>query len=160
MGLGNPSRGSERQRHNLGYMVVDAYAAARGLAWVRQGAMEMCADNEVVLVKPLTGMNDSGLVFMCRPLVGTPAARVVVVHDEMELPPGEVRWRTGGSHKGHNGLKSVMTAVGPEFHRVRVGIGRPVGRSVIDHVLGEVGAEAEGLVTDAVRLLKAYVESP
>jgi len=156
VGLGNPSAGAERQRHNLGYMVVDAYAEARGLAW----SHGMCVDGDVVLVKPLTGMNDSGLVFQRRPLAGTPSERVVVVHDEMELPEGEVRWRTGGSHKGHNGLKSVMAAVGPEFHRVRVGIGRPVGMSVIQHVLGDVGAEADAMVKDAVRLLKAFVQSP
>lgn len=144
LGLGNPGPGYAGNRHNLGAMVVDLLAqrmggklskGARGRADVLEGRL---AGSRAVVAKPRSYMNESGgpaaaiLTFY-----KVPPERLVVVHDELDLPFGAIRLKRGGGHGGHNGLRSIDRSLGTkEYLRVRVGIGRPPGRQdPADYVL-------------------------
>lgn len=137
VGLGNPGPQYERTRHNVGQLVIDELAARRSEAfrahkanarvaetWLRPGAAKL------VLAKPNSFMNVSGgPVAGLAQFYGIPPERVVIVHDELDIPFDAVRLKVGGGHGGHNGVRDVAKALGtPEFPRVRVGIGRPPGR--------------------------------
>ena len=135
VGLGNPGPGYAGNRHNAGAMVVDLLAGR-----VRSGFKSHRAradvvetrfgDDRVVLAKPRSYMNESGgPVVALRDFFKLPVERIVVVHDELDLAFGALRLKLGGGDNGHNGLKSLRRSLGSgEFHRVRVGIGRPPGR--------------------------------
>jgi peptidyl-tRNA hydrolase, PTH1 family len=137
VGLGNPGPRYEATRHNVGQMVVDELARRRGErfaahkanarvaeTWLRPGAAKL------VLAKPNSFMNVSGgPVSSLAKYYGVDPERVVVVHDELDIPFDTLKLKTGGGHGGHNGVRDVAKALGtPEFPRVRVGIGRPPGR--------------------------------
>ncbi|MEO7980975.1 MAG: aminoacyl-tRNA hydrolase [Sporichthyaceae bacterium] len=148
VGLGNPGPGYAGNRHNVGFMVVDLLAgrmgarfkAHRSRAEVVEGRL---SGERVVLAKPRTFMNDSGgPVTGLRDFFKVPLERIVVVHDELDLPYGGLRLKLGGGDNGHNGLKSIRRSLGSgEFHRVRFGIGRPPGRmDAAAFVLRDFGA--------------------
>ncbi len=135
VGLGNPGPGYAGNRHNAGYMVADELAAriggrfraGRSRSAVAEGRLE---GTPVTLAKPLTYMNESGApVAGLRGYYHVDPDHIVVVHDELDLPFGTIRLKLGGGDNGHNGLRSVSTSLGTrDYHRVRVGIGRPPGR--------------------------------
>lgn len=135
VGLGNPGAEYHRTRHNLGFEVVDVLARRHGGSWrtSRQRA-EVCevqlAAGRVVLAKPQTYMNVSGesvKALLRHHDLGV--SEMLVVHDELDLPLGVVRIKSGGGTAGHNGLKSVVACVGTrDFVRLRLGVGRPPGR--------------------------------
>jgi PTH1 family peptidyl-tRNA hydrolase len=141
VGLGNPGREHANSRHNVGFMVADALAKRWRLGRARErfrglllegrvdtGAGEAAPHaTRVALLLPQTYMNEAGRsVGPARGAFKLPAERVLVVHDEIDLPFGEVRARTGGGLAGHNGLRSIRRELGSaEFTRVRVGVGRP-----------------------------------
>ena len=144
-GLGNPGEKHERNRHNLGFMVVDAIAdrfkfgpeKSRFLGLTRQGSIET-ADGpvNVLILKPQTYMNESGQsVLQASWFFKTPISDVVVFHDELDLAPGRFRMKTGGGAAGHNGLRSIVGCLGADFRRGRLGIGHPGDK---DRVLGYV----------------------
>ena len=122
-------------------------------------------DSRVAVLQPLTFMNESGKsVGPARGALKLPLERVVAVHDEIDLPFGRIETRLGGGLAGHNGLKSLKAGLGSaEFHRVRVGVGRPDSTDpeiVSAHVLGrfsEPRAEVDGLIDDAARAVEALV---
>ncbi len=138
VGLGNPGPRYAKTRHNVGFLVVDELARAGGFPeWREKFAGEFTKGRisldghaeDVVLLKPQTYMNDSGrsvqpaiAFFHVAPQGG---AELLVVHDELDLPFADVRLKVGGGHAGHNGLRSIIGALGADFARVRVGIGRP-----------------------------------
>ena len=136
VGLGNPGPSYAGNRHNVGYLVNDELASRTGAAYRahKSGRADVVegrlAGSRVVLAKPRTYMNDSGgPVSGLRDFFKVPLDRLVVVHDELDLPYGGLRLKLGGGDNGHNGLKSVRRSLGSgEFHRVRFGIGRPPGR--------------------------------
>ena len=144
VGLGNPGPGYAGNRHNVGQMVLDELAAraggrfrsgVRGRADVLEGRL---TGIRVVLAKPRSYMNESGgPVSAVLAFYKVPVERLVVVHDELDIPAGALRVKAGGGHGGHNGLRSVDSSVGSkEYARVRVGIGRPPGRmDPADYVL-------------------------
>jgi PTH1 family peptidyl-tRNA hydrolase len=136
VGLGNPGPVYEGHRHNVGFVVVDRLSGRlggslrrhkRARANVLEGRL---GENQVVLAQPTTFMNDSGqAVAALRDYYQVDLPRIVVVHDELDLPFGSLRLKLGGGDNGHNGLRSVRQSVGSgEFHRLRFGIGRPPGR--------------------------------
>lgn len=136
VGLGNPGENYARTRHNVGFMVADVLAARLGAkfkAHKRSGA-EICtgrvAGRSVVLAKPRCYMNESGRqVGPLAKFYSVQPADIVVLHDELDLDFGRIRLKLGGGEGGHNGLRSVAAALGTkDFHRVRIGIGRPPGR--------------------------------
>ena len=156
MGLGNPGRPYERTRHNVGYLVADELARRHGGSWRKKKKTEAATVGlgveEVTLLKPTTFMNNSGSA-----LAGYRAGDLIVIHDDLDLPPGDVRVKVGGGAGGHNGLRSVIGRLGPDFTRVRVGIGRPpAGSGVTDYVLSRMDAavrDALPLAADAVELV-------
>jgi len=134
VGLGNPGPKYERNRHNIGFRVVDELAAAHGLpAWSRKLGGDTTAGllvtprgrEQAVLLKPMEYMNLSGFaVQRLAQFHKIEQERILVVHDEIDLPFGVVRLKAGGGHGGHNGLRSIIEQLGAKFARVRVGVGR------------------------------------
>lgn len=156
-GLGNPGREHERHRHNVGFMVLDALAARWQAPFTSRKfdaelAQATCAGDKVLLLKPQTFMNRSGLSLAAAArFYKVPAADVLVVHDELDLPFGQLMLKAGGGTGGHNGLNSICESWGEEgYGRLRFGIGKPVGpdakERVVGHVLGDFSlAEREAL---------------
>lgn len=168
VGLGNPGPQYARNRHNVGFMAVDAIARRwRAPAWRRKfrgNVSEVGLDGErVLLLEPLTFMNESGRsVAEAARFYRLPPDRIVVFHDELDLAPGKVRVKAGGGTAGHNGLRSIAACLGtPDFVRVRIGIGHPGHRDrVVPWVLSDFAkADAEWLdplldaIADAAPLL-------
>ncbi|HEY4117012.1 MAG TPA: aminoacyl-tRNA hydrolase [Byssovorax sp.] len=132
VGLGNPGKEYAGHRHNIGFMAIDAIAAKIGADAFREKfggrfARGELAGEPVVLLEPDTYMNESGrCVQPAAAFFKIDVRDVVVVHDELDVPFGELRLKVGGGHAGHNGVRSIIECLGtPEFARVRVGIGRP-----------------------------------
>ncbi len=131
VGLGNPGREHEGQRHNLGFLVADALRRAEGWPDWREKFRALWTRGElagqpVALLEPQTYMNLSGeSVQPAAAFLKASPGEIVVVHDELDLPWRDVRIKVGGGHAGHNGLRSIIQHLGPEFVRVRVGIGKP-----------------------------------
>ena len=158
VGLGNPGPEHRLTRHNAGFWFVDALARAQGADFRPHARYQgdVCrveiAGRELTLLKPQTYMNRSGLAI--RALLDyqkVPAGEMLVVHDELDLPPGVARIKLGGGHGGHNGLRDTITHVGPEFWRLRLGIGHPGDRSqVIDYVLHRPSSDEEQQILDAL----------
>lgn len=136
VGLGNPGPAYAKTRHNIGFMVADVLAARIGSAFKvhkKSGAEVITgrlAGAPVVLAKPRCFMNESGRqVGPLAKFYSVPPARIVVIHDELDIDFGRIRLKVGGGEGGHNGLRSVASALGSkDFQRVRIGVGRPPGR--------------------------------
>ncbi len=170
VGLGNPGPRYESTRHNVGQMVVDELARRRGATFKSHRANARVAETwlapgsaKLVLAKPNSFMNVSGgPVAGLAAFFGIEADRVIVVHDELDIPFDTIKLKVGGGHGGHNGVRDVAKALDtPEFTRVRVGIGRPPGRQdAADWVLDPFGAAERaqlplliGDAADAVELV-------
>ena len=144
VGLGNPGSQYVRNRHNIGFMAVEAIARRHGFSpWKRrfQGVTAEGALGEarVLALLPGTFMNDSGrAVQEAAAFYKIPIGDVVVFQDEVELPPAKLRMKTGGGNAGHNGLRSITNHLGNDYRRVRLGIGHPgVKELVHSHVLSD-----------------------
>lgn len=163
VGLGNPGAAYARNRHNVGFLVLDALAREWGFApWrkrFRGAAAEGRIDGARVLAfKPETWMNRSGVaVGEAARFYKVAPARVVVVHDEVDLAPGKVRVKTGGGSAGHNGLKSIDAHFGNGYRRLRIGVGHPGDKArVTAFVLRDFGTEDRDWLD---RLLPAVVDA-
>jgi PTH1 family peptidyl-tRNA hydrolase len=152
-GLGNPGPEYAGNRHNIGFMVADLLAERIGgrfkshksRAQVVEGRI---SGHRVVLAKPMTYMNVSGgPVTALRDFYKVPVGNIIAVHDELDIDYATLRLKQGGGDNGHNGLKSITKSLGPDYLRVRCGIGRPPGRmQVADFVLKDFsGAERKEL---------------
>jgi PTH1 family peptidyl-tRNA hydrolase len=136
-GLGNPGPRYASNRHNIGFMAADAIARRHSLlSWRRRFHGELAdgliGGERVTLLKPMTYMNESGrAVGEAMRFLGLSPEDVMVLYDELDLPPGKVRVKTGGGHAGHNGVRSVQAHIGPGFHRVRLGIGHPGDKTMV-----------------------------
>lgn len=156
VGLGNPGAEYQRTRHNAGFWFVDRLAHDAGAAWRRETrhqcelAKARVADQELWLLKPQTFMNRSGAaVQSVAAFHRIPPQQILVVHDEIDLPPGVVRLKQGGGHGGHNGVRDVIACLGADFWRLRLGVGHPGSKDqVVDSVLGRASA-AEQVLIDA-----------
>lgn len=176
VGLGNPGKEYASHRHNVGFMVVDELASALGAdafrskfggEWTRgskgpsSGSSPHGSSQEAVLLKPMTFMNLSGQsVQPAAAFFKVEPANVLVVHDELDIPFGEVRLKMGGGHAGHNGLRSIIERLGTnEFARLRIGIGRPPAGfrgEVADFVLHAFDTDER---IEVPQLLKRAVDS-
>jgi PTH1 family peptidyl-tRNA hydrolase len=131
VGLGNPGGKYARHRHNVGFMAADAIAARHRFSPYRpryQGEVSegTIAGRKTLILKPMTYMNESGMsVGQAARYLKVPLAAIVVIHDEVDLVPGKIRAKVGGSDAGHNGLRSVTSVIGPDYRRVRIGVGHP-----------------------------------
>ena len=165
VGLGNPGLEYAKNRHNVGFMVVERLGGADPWRekWKSRFARVRVGGEGVVLLEPLTFMNRSGeAVQPAMRFFDVPLERVLVVHDELDLPFGTLRLKKGGGVAGHNGLKSVVQHCGgPDFARLRIGIGRPARGAVEKHVLSdfssEEGAALEDVLHDAARAVTAVM---
>jgi peptidyl-tRNA hydrolase, PTH1 family len=157
-GLGNPGPEHRFTRHNAGFWFVDALAHALGTQFRSHARYhgEVCRvpldGREVVLLKPQTYMNRSGRsVRALLDYLKVPAGELLVVHDELDLPAGTARFKLGGGHGGHNGLRDTITHCGPDFWRLRLGIGHPGDKSqVIDYVLQRAAPADEQALLQAI----------
>jgi len=167
VGLGNPGREYASHRHNVGFMVLDDLARTHRAEPFRSkfsgsfSRMRLDDGQELLLLKPMTFMNESGR--SVGPAAGffrIQAPDVVVIHDELDLSPGEVRLKRGGGHAGHNGLRSVISCLGsPDFGRIRIGIGHPppgFRAETADWVLAPF---EPAVAVDLPTILKTAVES-
>lgn len=147
VGLGNPGSEHRRQRHNVGFMAVDAIAERHNFQPFKKRFQGEVAEGvldgiKTLLLKPQTYMNLSGKsVGEAAHFYKLPPAQVVVVHDELDLAAGKIRMKTGGGHAGHNGLRSVDAAIGPNYRRLRIGIGHPGKDLVLGYVLQNFHAD-------------------
>lgn len=157
VGLGNPESRHARNRHNIGFMAVDALVRRHEFGPFRakfSGALAegTVAGERVLALKPMTFMNLSGdCVGACARFYKIEPAEIAVIHDELDLAPGKLRVKLGGGTAGHNGLRSIDAAIGPDFWRVRLGIGHPgVKELVLSYVLQDFSAEEMSWVTPLV----------
>jgi len=172
-GLGNPGPKYEKNRHNIGFMAVDAIASRWGFSPYRARFQSLAAEGSIptpggavrtLILKPQTYMNESGRAVgeALRFFKLAPKA-LVVFHDELDLAPGRFRMKLGGGVAGHNGLRSIGAQLGPDFRRARMGIGHPGHKErVMGHVLSDFHKVEEGWVkamceacADAAPLLAA-----
>lgn len=171
VGLGNPGPEYNNHRHNAGFMVAEEFRLRHGLPPLRERFHGLVSEGEiegkrVVLLLPLTFMNLSGrAVAEAARHYGVPVERILVIHDDVELPFGQARLKEGQGLGGHNGLRSLEQTLGSrDFWRVRVGIGRPQreGQPLVDHVLApfsEPEEEVRLLMGAAVDLIDEWLAS-
>ncbi len=173
VGLGNPGPKYAGNRHNIGFMAIDAIADLHRFAGWRSRFQGQTSDGTLgdvraTLLKPMTWMNESGRAVgeAMRWLKMTPG-EVIVFYDELDLAPGKVRVKVGGGAAGHNGIRSIASHIGPDFRRVRLGIGHPGRKEQVQrHVLSDF-AKADGdwlgsllvAVADAAPLLASGDDS-
>jgi PTH1 family peptidyl-tRNA hydrolase len=156
-GLGNPGERYSRTRHNAGAMVLDELTSRTGASLKRHKSGCLVAEVElnghsVVLARPMSFMNESG-----RPVAGAvrwykvPAEQLIVVHDELDIPFGDVRIKAGGGTAGHNGVSSIASHLrNRDFVRVRIGISRPRGRDATGHVLDDFSAAERDRLSEVI----------
>jgi peptidyl-tRNA hydrolase, PTH1 family len=173
VGLGNPGERYARTRHNAGAMVADVLAERMGASWrtdrsrrnqVVDGRLGRPPQSRVVVARPRSFMNESGgPVAALLSYYKVPLHRLIVVHDELDLPSTVLRVKTDGGDGGHNGVRAVRTSIGSgDFIRVRVGIGRPTGRQdPADYVLSDFSraerTELPGLLDRAADAVESVV---
>ena len=168
VGLGNPGKEYQNNRHNVGFKFVEAIAESVASDSFRKmsGVAEVLSffenNQKIILAKPQTFMNLSGrAVRFLIDFYKIPIQKVLVFHDDIDLPFGRVKIKQGGGNGGHNGLKSIDNLAGVEYWRVRVGVGRPQEKSmVVDYVLGNFSRdemnrifEIEKIITETLSIL-------
>jgi len=171
VGLGNPGSKYEQTRHNVGFVFVDELARSKGVSFKPEKKFhgDVCklslAGNDVCLLKPTTFMNLSGksVAALARFYKIAPES-ILVVHDELDIPPGQLRLKQGGGHGGHNGLRDMIAQLGSkEFMRLRVGIGHPgQSRDVSNYVLGKASRDEQididAAIDEALHTLPKIIE--
>jgi PTH1 family peptidyl-tRNA hydrolase len=165
VGLGNPGAKHAANRHNIGFMVVDAIAKHHGFPPWRRRFQGVAAEGtigreKVLLLLPGTYMNESGrAVAEAAHFYKVPVGDIAVFHDEIELPPAKLRVKVGGGIAGHNGLRSVSAHVGNDYKRVRIGVGHPgVKELVHPHVLSDFAKDERPWVTALTDVIAANAD--
>jgi PTH1 family peptidyl-tRNA hydrolase len=160
VGLGNPGARYAGNRHNIGFMAIDAIAKCYGIGpWRRRFLGVACEgplDGErALLLLPGTFMNESGrAVGEAAHFYKLQPAAVTVFHDEIELPPGKVRVKVGGGNAGHNGLRSISEHIGNAYRRVRIGVGHPGDKDMVQpYVLGDFAKSERAWVAALIAIL-------
>lgn len=167
VGLGNPGSKYHQTRHNVGFDFVDLLADKNGASFAEQSKFHShmtqisCSPYTVKLAKPTTFMNLSGqsVLAICQ-FHKIELDEILVIHDELDLPPGVCRLKTGGGHGGHNGLRNIIERFGgkKDFHRLRIGIGHPGHRSKVhSHVLSKASADDQISISASIRSTLDYV---
>ena len=147
VGLGNPGTQYEDTRHNIGFKVIDKLVSDFGARDISKNSFygELFKSSDILLLKPTTFMNLSGKsVQAVKNFYKIDLEDIVVVHDDIDLPFSALRFKSGGGHGGHNGLRSIDEMIGKEYARVRMGVGKPAYKSqVADYVLHNFSVEEE-----------------
>ncbi len=160
-GLGNPGRRYEKTRHNVGFEVLDELARRHMQSGFRtkfggEAVTGLIGGTKVLLLKPMEFMNKSGFaVQRATQYHDTEAEKLLVIHDELDLPPARLKLKTGGGHGGNNGLRSIIDQLGSrDFLRIRVGIGKPAAGKAegagADHVLSPFSSHEISEMQDAI----------
>ncbi len=139
VGLGNPEEKYKHNRHNVGFMVIDSLLLTLPFTRINKSSFRgaLYKSSNILLLKPLTFMNLSGQSIEAVNSYFKPD-NIVIIHDDLDLPFGTLKFKFGGGHGGHNGLRSIDECIGNEYLRVRIGIGKPQSRDkVIPHVLSD-----------------------
>lgn len=166
VGLGNPGNEHRRQRHNVGFMAVDAVAQHHHFGPFKKRFHGEIAEGvldgvKTLILKPLTFMNLSGKsVGEAVHFYKVPLSQVVVAYDELDLAAGKIRMKTGGGAAGHNGIRSIDAAIGQDYRRLRVGIGHPGRDRVLGYVLQNFTADEQSWLSpllDAIAANAAYL---
>ncbi len=161
VGLGNPGARYVGTRHNVGFMAVQAIAKRHGVGpWRRRVQGVACEGTiggaRVLLLLPGTYMNESGrAVAEAAHFYKLPLADITVFHDEIELPPGKVRVKVGGGIAGHNGLRSISEHIGNDYRRVRIGVGHPGHKDLVEHYVLSDFAKSEQRWVEALTVILA-----
>ena len=167
VGLGNPGAQYALHRHNVGFMAVDAIAAVHGFGPWQKKFRGLVSEgrigrHKILLLKPQTYMNDSGdAVQQALKFFKLETTAVTAFHDELDLAPFKVKVRVGGGLAGHNGLRSIDASLGPEFRRVRIGIGHPgpgQKEKVTPHVLGNYAKSEMEPLSDLLGAIAAEAQ--
>ena len=160
VGLGNPGAEYAGTRHNVGFMAADAVHEKYGFGAFRAKFDGLIAEGniegeKVYLLKPQTFMNLSGnSVVKAAQFYKILPQNVVVIHDDMDLPVGKLKAKTGGGAGGHNGLKSIDAAISPNYNRIRIGVGHPQGGgdAVVNYVLGGFSKADREVISEIINL--------
>lgn len=164
VGLGNPGAKYEFTRHNVGFLAVRHFVPA-DTVWRKEHEALTCTDivdgHKVIYALPQTFMNNSGVaVRSLMSFYKIPLENLIVFHDDMDLKLGKFREKVGGSSAGHNGIKSIDAAVGPNYKRIRIGIGHPRDINLpidpADWVLGKFSVEELNVIKDVFSEIKLY----
>ncbi|MEC7927817.1 MAG: aminoacyl-tRNA hydrolase [Pseudomonadota bacterium] len=153
VGLGNPGEKYQYTRHNIGYMAIDNIVSAQQDYKIKKKFNSIIYEtiidkNRIILIKPETYMNNSGdAVFQIANFYKIDSKNILVLHDELDIPFGKIRIKSGGGNAGHNGLKSISNKIDNNYTRVRLGIGHPGNKEGVNgHVMGNfTGSEKEKL---------------
>ncbi len=156
VGLGNPEKKYEFNRHNVGFMVVDSIIDDLSPSNISKSSFkgELYKKSNILLLKPSTYMNLSGesvraVVEYYKP------SKIVVIHDDLDLKFGTLKFKLGGGHGGHNGLKSIDSYIGKDYYRVRIGIGRPKEKSkVVSYVLSDFSSKQKEYLDRIIKRAK------
>lgn len=171
VGLGNIGKKYDGTRHNIGFAAVDEVASNQGFdPWIEKKDLKChitqktIGDNRVILCKPTTYMNLSGeAVQALSHFYKIPLQQIVAIHDELDIPFGQIRTRTGGSSAGHNGIKSITQHMGEEYGRIRVGVGADSPMETSDFVLAKFSkdeqAHMSALLKETNAILTEYMYS-
>lgn len=161
-GLGNPGAGYAGHRHNMGFMAVDAIASLHRFApWRKKFQGEMSegeiAGTRILLLKPMTYMNLSGQsVAAALGFYKVGPEALIVFHDEIDIMLGRLKVKAGGGHGGHNGIRDIMAHIGPDFRRVRLGVGHPGEKALVhNHVLQEFAKAERELAAQVIEAVAA-----
>ncbi len=168
IGLGNPGATYARNRHSIGFGIINALAEKCNASWQSGELMEYATislqntegtTHSILLIKPQTFMNNSGRILPFLQKKGIKPEQIMVLHDELEKSFGKVMVKFGGSHKGHNGLKSIMSMIGADFWHLAFGIGRPADKNevpsyVLSNFLPDEASRVPELIDQSLALLK------
>lgn len=165
IGLGNPGHRFRHTRHNIGFEILDSLAESYNAEWSSKESMEVATvrihDKKILLVKPQTFMNASGQILPSLKKQGIGANEIIVIHDELDIPFGSLKWRFSGSPRGHNGLKSIINFIGKDFLRFRFGIGRPEHKDEVpDYVLEkftEPFEDIEAYIDQSIQVIEDFI---
>ncbi|MBP3397939.1 MAG: aminoacyl-tRNA hydrolase [Alphaproteobacteria bacterium] len=164
VGLGNPGAEYSMTRHNVGFMAVDAMAGNDAVWKSEKNALTARVEidgKKVILVKPQTFMNNSGVaVLQLMTFYKIPLENVIVIHDDMDITVGGCREKIGGGSAGHNGIRSIDAHVGRDYRRIRIGVGHPrdfdLPMNPADWVLGKIGPAQQELINKAISNIKLF----
>lgn len=170
VGLGNFGKEYEKTRHNFGFLALDQIVekygfTAMGKKFSSEVFVGEISRKKIIALKPQTYMNLSGqAVIEAVQFYKIPLANIIVLHDEIDIPLGKIKVKIGGGSAGHNGLKSIDSAIGKEYHRIRLGVGRPSNAEfdIADYVLSKFSkeemAEVKKIIDEACKLVDKIIE--
>jgi PTH1 family peptidyl-tRNA hydrolase len=152
-GLGNPGEKYKNTRHNVGFLVIDEIAKNTSTSNINNSNFKAITQksNNTILAKPQTFMNLSGeSILSIADYYGIDNNEIIIIHDDLDLPFGSVKFKIGGGHGGHNGLRSIDSHIGADYIRVRVGSGKPTNKDVADYVLSDFSKEESNKLEDII----------